>query len=248
MDTLVEAGTSYVYRVKARNSAGLSERSSFFDAGLPAAPDSTTELPDPPTNLTAIAAGETLVVLSWAAPEGADASSILGYRIEVSADGGTNWTDLAANTGNTMTTHAHTDLAPGATRHYRVSAINSAGTGAPSNVASATTADRTPPRLTLGAVGATGDTLEPQFNEALDLGAGKTSPMSAERRGGVHPPGRRSRHAQDQHVPGRPAHQASTARTTHSVTGARIGIGVIPDGVQTLVARQASTVTPPRGM
>ena len=218
---MVEAGTSYVYRVKARNSAGPSERSSFFGAGLPAAPDPTPELPHPPTNLTAIAAGETLVVLSWTAPEGADASSILGYRIEVSADGGTNWTDLAAN---------------------------SAGTGAPSNVASATTADRTPPRLTLGAVRATGDTLELQFNEALDLGAGKTPPVSAERRGGVHPPGRRSRHAQDQHVPGRPAHQASTARTTHSVTGARIGIGVISDGVETLAARQASTVTPPCGM
>ena len=171
---MVEAGTSYVYRVTARNSVGLSERSSFFDADIPAAPDPTPELPGPPRDLTAVAAGETLVVLSWTAPEGADASSILGYRIEVSADGETNWADLTANTESTATAHAHTDLAPGATWHYRVSAINSAGTGAPSNIASATTDDRTPPRLTSGAVGASGDTLELLFNEPLDLGAGRT--------------------------------------------------------------------------
>ena len=36
------------------------------------------------------------------------------------------------------------------------------------------------------------------------------------------------------------AHRASAARTTHSVTGAGIGIGVISDGVATLAARQAS--------
>ena len=179
VDTLVEAGTSYVYRVTARNSVGLSERSSFFDAVLPAAPDPTPELPDPPRDLTAVAAGETLVVLSWTEPEGADASSILGYRIEVSADGGTSWADLAANTERTATAHAHTNLAPGARWHYRVSAINSAGTGAPSNVASATTDDRTPPHLASGAVGASGDTLELVFNEPLDLGVGRTPLVSA---------------------------------------------------------------------
>ena len=36
------------------------------------------------------------------------------------------------------------------------------------------------------------------------------------------------------------AHRARAARTTHSVTGAGIGIGVISDGVETLAARQAS--------
>ena len=179
VDTAVEAGTSYVYGVKARNSAGLSERSSFFDADLPATPDPPPELPDPPADLTAVAAGETLVVLSWTAPEGADASSILGYRIEVSTDGGTSWADLAANTESAATTHAHTDLEPGATWHYRVSAINAAGTGAPSDIASATTDDRTPPRLASGAVDASGDTLELQFNEPLDLGAGRLPLVSA---------------------------------------------------------------------
>ena len=39
VDSAVEAEASYVYRVKARNSSGLSERSRFFRADLPAAPD-----------------------------------------------------------------------------------------------------------------------------------------------------------------------------------------------------------------
>ena len=39
VDTAVEADASYVYRIQARNSNGLSERSSFFNADLPADPD-----------------------------------------------------------------------------------------------------------------------------------------------------------------------------------------------------------------
>ena len=177
VDTLVEAGTSYVYRVAARNSAGLSERSSFLDADLPAAP--APELPDPPTDLTAVAVGETQIALSWSAPEGVDTSSLLGYRIEVSADGETGWADLSADTSNTTTTYAHSDLSPGTTRHYRVSAITSAGTGAASNVVSATTEDRTPPSLASGAVGASGDALALEFDEPLDLGTGKAPPGNA---------------------------------------------------------------------
>ena len=44
-----------------------------------------------------------------------------------------------ANTRSTGTTHSHTSLAAGSTRHYRVSAINSAGAGALSSEANATT-------------------------------------------------------------------------------------------------------------
>ena len=48
-------------------------------------------------------------------------------------------TDLVANTGDANTTYSQIGLAPGTTRHYRVSAINSNGTGDASNVANATT-------------------------------------------------------------------------------------------------------------
>ena len=68
------------------------------------------------------------------------AGRITDYRIEVSNNGNNgSWTDLKANTGNTDTTYEHTDLAPGDTRHYRVSARNALGLSAPSGTSSATT-------------------------------------------------------------------------------------------------------------
>ena len=180
VDTAVEAEASYVYRVKARNSSGLSKRSRFFRADLPAAPDPPAPgLPDPPTNLTAAAVGETQLDLSWTAPENTNGSDVVGYRIEVSTDEGTSWNDLIADTSSTVTTYAHTGLESGASRHYRTSAINSVGTGAPSNIASATTDDLTPPGFVAAVVGAGGDSLELYFNEPLDLDPGRTPRASS---------------------------------------------------------------------
>ena len=99
--------------------------------------------PDLPTGLTATASGATQINLVWVAPTDNGGSTITGYKIEVSADGGTNWTDLLANTGTTSVTYSHTGLTRGSTRHYRVSAINAVGTGAASDPTSATTANAT---------------------------------------------------------------------------------------------------------
>ena len=96
-------------------------------------------VPFAPTGLTAMASGTTVINLSWTAPPNNGGSVITGYKIEVSADNEANWDDLDADTDDTDTTYAHTGLAPGTTRHYRVSAINSVGTGAASNVDNATT-------------------------------------------------------------------------------------------------------------
>src|SRR5207302_497249 len=66
-------------------------------------------------------------------------SAITGYKIERSADGGSTWTTIVSNTGSTTTTYSDTGLTHGTTYTYRVSAINSVGTGSPSSTASATT-------------------------------------------------------------------------------------------------------------
>ena len=95
--------------------------------------------PGAPTSLLATASGTTQINLSWTAPGSTGGSAITGYKIESSSDGGSTWTDLVATTSSSTTTYAHTGLAAGTTRHYRVSAINSAGTGNPSNEDSATT-------------------------------------------------------------------------------------------------------------
>ena len=150
--TGLASGDTRHYRVSAINTNGT---------GVPSNVDSATtgtSVPGAPTGLTATASGTTAIDLSWSAPGSTGGSAITGYKIEVSSDGGSSWSDLVANTSNTTTTYAHTGLASGDTRHYRVSAINTNGTGVPSNVDSATTGTSVPGAptgLTATASGAT---------------------------------------------------------------------------------------------
>ena len=126
--------TTRFYRVSAINEIGVGRQSNVASATT----DAT--VPDPPTNLVATAASPTRIDLSWAAPEYDGGAPVTSYRIEVSPDGSV-WGDLETSTGEAHTSYSHTGLPPGSTRHYRVSAINTAGTGMPSNVASASTDD-----------------------------------------------------------------------------------------------------------
>ena len=107
---------------------------------------------DRPRRLQQQPAGTRQINLSWTAPASTGGSAITGYKIEVSSNGGSSWTDQVANTGSTTTTYAHTGLAPGSTRHYRVSAINTNGSGTASNVDSATTGQTTVTFATLSAL------------------------------------------------------------------------------------------------
>ena len=131
--TGLDPATSWRYRVSAINSIGTGPPSAEAGATTAAAK------PGAPTGLMARAQGTSRIDLSWRAPRATGGARILGYRIEVSDDGGTNWRELEGNTGSTATTFQHTNLRPATTRHYRVSAINEAGTGPPSNVVHATT-------------------------------------------------------------------------------------------------------------
>ena len=120
--------------------------------------------PDAPTNLHAKGASTTQIDLSWRAPEYTGGEDITGYKIEVSTDNST-WSNLVADTMSTSRTYTHT-VPSGATRYYRVSAINSAGTGPASNVASAS-ATNTPPGVIGGEI-TRNDVVRALFDEALD--------------------------------------------------------------------------------
>src|SRR2546426_948620 len=132
-DTGLTHTTTYTYRVSAINSVGTGSPSSTTSATTFAA------APSPPSALTATAVSSSQVTLSWTAPSDNGGSAITGYMIERSTDGGSTWSKLVANTGITGTTYSDIGLAHGATYTYRVSAINSIGTGSPSSTASATT-------------------------------------------------------------------------------------------------------------
>ena len=126
-----------IVAVDARDSNGESRTSEdLFKVTVIAAQSATK--PGAPMGLTATADGQTEIDLSWTAPSDDGGATITGYRIEVSTEG-SSWRDLVSDTGSTSTSYSHTGLSAGNTRHYRVSAINSAGAGDSSNVANATT-------------------------------------------------------------------------------------------------------------
>ena len=104
--------------------------------GVPAVTNDSTlapVAPDAPTGLTATASGGTQIDLAWTAPADNGGRVITGYQIEKSDDAGTSWSVLVADTQSTDTIYSDTTLSGGETRHYRVSAINSVGTGAASS-------------------------------------------------------------------------------------------------------------------
>ena len=126
--TGLSSGTTRHYRVAAINSVGPGDYASV----------SATILPAVPTSLTATAVSDTQIDLAWQPPTDDGGTPITGYQVQVSEDGST-FTDLSSTDENTLT-YEQMGLDRGATYHYRIAAINSAGTGAYASV-SATTHD-----------------------------------------------------------------------------------------------------------
>ncbi|MYC97948.1 MAG: hypothetical protein F4X13_01635 [Gammaproteobacteria bacterium] len=132
--TGLQPATAYRYQVAAVNRLGAGQWS--FEAST----STYAQAPGAPFNLTARPVGTARIDLSWSAPRNTGGAPILGYRIEASDDGGRNWNIIIRrNTNSKTTTASDVTLQPATTRHYRVAAINTAGTGPFSNTARATT-------------------------------------------------------------------------------------------------------------
>ena len=150
----LQAGDTRHYRVSAINGSGTGDPSDVANA-------TTESPPGKPTNLAATVDGPSQISLLWRSPADTGSSAIVAYQIEESGDG-SSW-NVITTVIAPDTTYARTGLTPNTTYHYRVSAVNSAGVGDPSDAASATTE-------ATGAPGApTGLTATADGQSAIDL-------------------------------------------------------------------------------
>src|SRR2546425_23353 len=117
----------------------------YYSTSSTTTPPPSPTSPSSPTGLTATTVSSSQINLSWTAPIVDGGSPVTGYEIDRSTDGGISWFTIVSNTATTATTYSDTGLASATQYTYRVSAINSAGTGSPSNTGSATTLTQTLP-------------------------------------------------------------------------------------------------------
>ena len=143
-------GTSYAFRAAAVNAAGTGSTS----ATASVIPRTT---PGRPTGV-ASGDGDAQSSLTWTAPSSDGGAAITGYRVEQSADGGTTWSTVVADSESTSTAYTVTGLTNGTGYAFRVSAINAAGTGSSS---STTTGSPVAPTTTTTAAPTTTTTAAP---------------------------------------------------------------------------------------
>ena len=125
--TGLSPSTTYVFRVRAFNAAGVSPYSPTATATTPQVPLGA------PTSLTAAALNRSQIRLAWRD----NSSAETGFRIERSTNNKSFSVVATAAAG--VTTFTDSGLRGGATYYYRVFAVNAGGSSAASNVASAAT-------------------------------------------------------------------------------------------------------------
>ena len=126
IDASIDPERRYVYRVKAVNAAGTSDRSTWVRAYTPVAPAKSPALPARPAGLTTEPSHDT-VTLSW--DDSAD-GTISGYVIlrrdkDVHPRG--TFQTINADTGTAATSYLDTTAEPERRYVYRIKAVNSHG-------------------------------------------------------------------------------------------------------------------------
>ena len=121
VDTAPTDGTTRYYRARAVNATGLKSPDSNTDSATAAT--AVLDPPGTPTALTATVSNVSGILLTWTAPTGTPPAA--RYEIDYSANGNDPWTPLVNNV--TSTSHTHSNVGFGVTRHYRVRAVNSEG-------------------------------------------------------------------------------------------------------------------------
>lgn len=141
-------GTTYYYKVSAVNSTGEGAQSSESSVALSATP------PGIPVNLSGEPAANR-AILNWEAPTLNGGSALSEYRIYRSATSGGSLTQVGTVAGDVLT-YTNTGLSAGSTYYYKVSAVNSVGEGSLSSEVSVAL-PATPPSAPTNFSGTGGD-------------------------------------------------------------------------------------------
>ena len=120
-DTGLTNSATYYYKVTAVNQIG----NSAFSAPVSVI---AGDVPSQVTGLTATTTSNTSIDLAWTAPND-NGYAISGYMIERSTDNGVTWSTLVADTQSSAVAYSDTGLTTGSYYTYKISAINSLGTG-----------------------------------------------------------------------------------------------------------------------
>ena len=134
--TGLSAGTSYTFRVLAKNTIGDGP----YSAASAAVSAATT--PDAPTTVVATQ-GVGQMGVTWSAPVNNGGSAITDYVVQYSSDSGSNWTTFADGTSASASTTV-TGLANNTSYIFRIAAVNIAGTGSYSTASTAVTTAAVP--------------------------------------------------------------------------------------------------------
>lgn len=119
--TGLQAGSTYLFRVRSGNSVGVSEYSDPSPSALAASVPSTMPAP------TVASKSETSISLNWDTPS-SNGSTITDFVLEKSDNGGTTWTDVT-DSDSLFREIEFTGLTRGAEYRFRVKAINGEGSG-----------------------------------------------------------------------------------------------------------------------
>ena len=137
-----------------------------------------TAVPDAPQSLNVSPNDTGTLDVSWEAPASDGGSGITGYKVQWKSgsedyDGSAGSTRQAEITDPASRTHTITGLTDGVEYTVRVIAVNDVGDGPPSDEATGTPRETTPPELATATVD--GTTLTLTYDEALDEASGLAS-------------------------------------------------------------------------
>ena len=134
VDTDVDPGDTFQYRVRAVNEAGVEGPwSSPMEGTVPVPETATAGAPDKPILNAAPNTGKRReeILVSWTKPI-ENGSPIVSYTLEVSDTGREgSWSDSGATLGASATSWVETGLTGGTTRYYRLRATNMCDTDDP---------------------------------------------------------------------------------------------------------------------